>query len=117
MGVRSINTSMIEVTDIAISKLIEKNVDKVRLGVTGGGCAGYEYVFAEDILRDGDHVEDYGRFSFLIDTNSQPFLKGMTLNYIKEGLNEFFKFINPNEQSACGCGVSVQFNENVISKS
>jgi len=41
----------------------------------------------------------------------------MTLDYIKEGLNEFFKFINPNEQSSCGCGVSVQFNENIISKS
>ena len=57
------------------------------------------------------------KFSFLIDKNSQPFLEGMTLDYIKEGLNEFFKFINPNEQSACGCGVSVQFNENINSKS
>ena len=108
---------MIEVSDIAIQKLIEKNVSTVRLGVTGGGCAGFEYVFAEDVIRDGDEVIDYGKFSFLIDTLSQPFLNGMTLDYIKEGLNEFFKFINPNEQSACGCGVSVQFNENIISKS
>lgn len=108
---------MIEVSDIAIQKLIEKNVSTVRLGVTGGGCAGFEYVFAEDVIRDGDEVIDYGKFSFLIDTLSQPFLNGMTLDYIKEGLNEYFKFINPNEQSSCGCGVSVQFNENIISKS
>lgn len=108
---------MIEVSDIAIQKLIEKNVSTVRLGVTGGGCAGFEYVFAEDVIREGDEVIDYGKFSFLIDTLSQPFLNGMTLDYIKEGLNEYFKFINPNEQSSCGCGVSVQFNENIISKS
>ena len=108
---------MIEVTDIAIQKLVERNVPKVRLGVTGGGCAGYEYVFAEDILREGDEVLDYGKFSFLIDANSRPFLNGMILDYVKEGLNEFFKFLNPNEQSACGCGVSVQFNENIISES
>jgi iron-sulfur cluster assembly accessory protein len=107
---------MIEVTDIAISKLLEHNVPRVRLGVTGGGCAGYEYVFAEDILREGDEVIDYGQFSFLIDQVSQPFLNGMTLDYVKEGLNEFFKFMNPNEQSACGCGVSIQFNEDIISK-
>ena len=39
----------------------------------------------------------------------------MTLDYIKEGLNEFFKFINPNEQSSCGCG-GVQFNETSSAK-
>jgi len=33
----------------------------------------------------------------------------MTLDFVTEGLNEYFKFMNPNEQSACGCGVSVQF--------
>ena len=108
---------MIEVTDIAIAKLIEKKVDSVRLGVTGGGCSGYEYVFAEDHVREGDHVEDYGNFSFLIDTMSQPFLKGMTLDYVKEGLNETFTFQNPNEVASCGCGVSITFNEDIISKS
>ena len=111
----------IEITDSAINQLLIKKRDQgvefIRLGVTGGGCAGYEYVFAEDTIREGDEVIDYGKFSFLIDKNSQPFLEGMTLDYIKEGINEFFKFINPNEQSSCGCGVSVQFNENIISKS
>jgi len=107
---------MIEVTDIAITKLIERNVDNVRLGITGGGCAGYEYIFAEDNIKDGDEVLDYGKFNLLIDKMSQPYLSGMTLDYVKEGINEFFKFLNPNEQSSCGCGVSVQFNENIISK-
>ena len=107
---------MIEVTDIAITKLIERNVDNVRLGITGGGCAGYEYIFAEDNIKYGGEVLDYGKFNLLIDKMSQPYLSGMTLDYVKEGINEFFKFLNPNEQSSCGCGVSVQFNENIISK-
>ena len=107
---------MIEVTDIAISKLIERNVANVWLGITGGGCAGYEYIFAEDNIKDGDEVLDYGKFNLLVDEMSQPYLQGMTLDYIKEGINEFFKFRNPNEETSCGCGVSVQFNENIISK-
>ena len=107
---------MKEVTDIAISKLIERNVENVRLGITGGGCAGYEYIFAEDNIKDGDEVLDYGKFNLLVDKMSQPYLQGMTLDYIKEGINEFFKFRNPNEETSCGCGVSVQFNEDIISK-
>ena len=75
---------MIEVTDIAIAKLIEKKVDSVRLGVTGGGCSGYEYVFVEDHIREGDHVEDYGNFSFLIDLS---FVNGMfAIDLIKKDL-------------------------------
>jgi iron-sulfur cluster assembly accessory protein len=107
---------MIEVTDIAIAKLIEKRVDSVRLGVTGGGCSGYEYVFVEDEFKDGDLEIDYGKFKFLIDTMSQPFLKGMTLDYENQGLNETFTFQNPNEEASCGCGVSITFNEDIISK-
>lgn len=106
---------MVEVTDNAITKLIEKNVEKIRLGVKEAGCAGYEYIFAEDILRPGDEVVDYGQFSFLIDKMSQPFLQGVTVDYVREGLNEFFKLLNPNETTSCGCGVSVQFNEDIVS--
>ena len=108
---------MVEVTDDAMIALIERNVEKIRLGVKEAGCAGYEYIFAEDILREGDEVVDYGRVSFLIDKMSQPYLQGVTVDYVREGLNEFFKLLNPNETTSCGCGVSVQFNEDIISKS
>lgn len=101
----------IEVTDIAIQKLLEKKVEFIRLGVTGGGCAGFEYVFKDAIVpNDDDLVIDYGRFQFVIDPLSQPYLDGMTLDFVEEGLNEYFKFINPKEKSSCGCGVSVQFD-------
>ena len=101
----------LEVTNTAIQKLLEKKVEYVRLGVTGGGCAGFEYVFKDAIIpTDDDLVIDYGKFQFVIDSLSQPYLDGMTLDYVEEGLNEYFKFINPKEKSSCGCGVSVQFD-------
>ena len=45
-----------------------------------------------------------------IDSISQPYLDGMKLDYVYEGLNSYFKFINPHEVNSCGCGVSVQFD-------
>ena len=74
----------IEITDNAIVKLLERKVDTVRLGVTGGGCAGFEYIFAQDHVRDGDAVMDYGKFSIVVDSESQPYLECMTLDYVKE---------------------------------
>tara|TARA_B100001093_G_scaffold111081_1_gene103490 strand:+ start:172 stop:480 length:309 start_codon:yes stop_codon:yes gene_type:complete len=101
---------MIELTDQAIVKLVEKNINSVRVGITGGGCAGFEYIFAEDQVRNGDEVIDYGKFNILIDQESKPYIEGMTLDYVQEGLQEYFKFLNPHEVSSCGCGVSVQFD-------
>lgn len=105
---------MIELTDEAIQQIIslqaeDPNLSHIRVGVTGGGCAGYEYVFKSDVPNDGDTIIDLGKFSIIVDKPSVPFVEGMTLDYVKEGLNSFFKFINPKEQATCGCGVSVQF--------
>ena len=107
---------MIEITDEAVSKILEKQTREkfagIRLGITGGGCAGFEYVFDRtDSLPTEEDVElDYGKFRVLIDKLSVPYLVGMTLDYQKEGLNEIFKFINPKEESSCGCGVSINFD-------
>ena len=62
-----------------------------------------------DSINPDDNVVDYGKFKILVNHASTPFLQGSTLDYIKEGINEYFKIINPNEVSSCGCGVSVQF--------
>ena len=105
---------MIELTNEAISKAIERTEaqsrDAIRLGVTGGGCAGFEYVieYAHSINED-DLVEDYGKFKLVVDKMSSPYLDGATLDWVKDGINEYFKIINPQEVSSCGCGVSVQF--------
>jgi len=105
---------MLELTDNAIKQFLikteENGNDTIRVGVTGGGCAGYEYVldFAKDV-HDDDHVLDFGKFMIVIDPMSRPYLEGSTLDYVTEGINSQFKFANPNVQMACGCGVSIQF--------
>ena len=107
---------MIEITNEAITKILEKQraegFEAIRLGITGGGCAGFEYIFdsCNDGISDEDVRLDYGKFSVLINKISVPYLVGMTLDYKKEGLNEVFKFLNPKETSSCGCGVSINFD-------
>ena len=114
--------TIIEVTDEAITKILEKQRKEkfsgIRLGITGGGGAGFEYVFdrTNSAPSQKDVELDYGKFRILIDKMSVPYLVGMTLDFQKEGLNELFKFINPKEQSSCGCGVSINFDLEKVNK-
>ena len=111
---------LIEITDAAIQKILEKQKAErfgyIRLGITGGGCAGFSYVFDSTNAEPDklDIVVDYGKFKILIDKVSLPYLSGMTLDFIKEGLNDIFTFINPKETSHCGCGVSITFDLNAV---
>lgn len=102
-----------ELSDEAIQKLIEKTQEDnniIRIGVTSGGCAGYEYIFDyESRINDDDTLFDYGKFSIVINRLSLPFFANATLDYVYEGINEQFKIINPDESASCGCGVSVSF--------
>ena len=107
---------MIELTDEAIVQLLENQKrdgwKNVRLGITGGGCAGFEYVFdsSNDDGTSNDVVLPMGKFNILVDKISVPYLAGMTLDFVHEGLNKVFKFINPKEEASCGCGVSINFD-------
>ena len=67
----------------------------LRLGVKTSGCSGMAYK-----LEFADQVEP--------DDKSLPYLDGTELDYTREGLQEGFKFHNPNEKSRCGCGESFQ---------
>ena len=105
---------MIELTDNAIKQILwlqEKESFKyIRVGVTGGGCAGFEYLFDSSIYANDDDLKiDYVKFGIIIDPDSIEYVQGMTLDFVKEGLNSMFKFINPNETASCGCGVSISF--------
>ena len=79
----------------------------VRLAVKTSGCSGMAYVmeFVDD-LNDDDQVFEEMGVKVIIDPKSLVYLDGTEVDYGKEGLNEGFKFNNPNVKSECGCGES-----------
>lgn len=79
----------------------------LRLGVRTSGCSGMAYVieFADQVEPDDMVFEDHG-VKVLVDQKSLVYLDGTQLDYVREGLNEGFKFNNPNVKQSCGCGES-----------
>jgi len=79
----------------------------LRLGVRTSGCSGMAYVmeFADEVEDDDVVIENNG-VKVLVDPKSLIYLEGTELDYGKEGLNEGFKFNNPNVKDQCGCGES-----------
>ena len=79
----------------------------IRLGVRTSGCSGMAYVleFVDDKQPEDEVFESKG-VRIVIDPKSLLYLDGTELDFVKEGLNEGFKFNNPNVNSECGCGES-----------
>lgn len=79
----------------------------LRLGVKTTGCSGMAYVleFADD-AEEGDEVFESQGVKIFVDAKSLVYIDGTELDFTKEGLNEGFKFNNPNEKATCGCGES-----------
>ncbi len=79
----------------------------VRLGVKTSGCSGMAYVieFVDELEEHDEVFEDRG-VKIIIDPKSLTYMDGTELDYGKEGLNEGFKFNNPNAKAECGCGES-----------
>lgn len=79
----------------------------LRLGVKTTGCSGMAYTMEfADVLEESDIVFEAGKVKIIIDPKSLVYLDGTELDYTREGLNEGFKFTNPNEKARCGCGES-----------
>lgn len=79
----------------------------LRLGVKTSGCSGMAYVLEfVDQLDDSDIVFEDKGVKVIVDEKSLVYLDGTELDFVKEGLNEGFKFNNPNVSSECGCGES-----------
>jgi iron-sulfur cluster assembly protein len=79
----------------------------LRLGVRKTGCSGFAYVVNyADATAQTDHVfEDQGVKVF-VDPDSLPLIDGTQVDFVKQGLNEAFRFHNPNIKGECGCGES-----------
>ena len=103
---------MITLTDKASNKIKQTLAKRgkglgIRIGVKTTGCSGLAYVLeyvdnpqAEDLCIDCEGCSLY------IDPKSNAYLEGMTIDYVRNGLNEGFEFRNPNERDRCGCGES-----------
>lgn len=79
----------------------------IRLGVKTSGCSGLAYVLEfVDQADAGDAVFESHGVKVFIDPKSLTFLEGTQMDFVREGLNEGFKFSNPNQKGECGCGES-----------
>ena len=79
----------------------------LRLGVRTTGCSGLAYKLEyADALNPEDLTFDSHGVKVVVDPKSLPYLDGTELDFTREGLNEGFKFNNPNVKDACGCGES-----------
>ena len=87
----------------------------LRLMVQSTGCSGFQYVVeTADEHRPHDHIFESRGIKVFIDDLSLPYLQGTSVDYAREGLNEGFRFDNPNAQSTCGCGESFSITEESV---
>lgn len=100
----------------------ENNCYAVSLNIKGGGCAGFEYDWSTVVdssdLKPGDEIvstDSNGRF--VIGQHSIMFLIGTEVDYVRSLVGSNFEIRNPNAQSSCGCGVSVNFDMDNMSYS
>jgi iron-sulfur cluster assembly protein len=114
----------IQITDAAIAQIAKlgakraaegKRAEGLRIGLRGGGCDGFSYLFewSDKPPEARDHVFEFAhgdeRVRVFIDKKSLLYLQGTTLNFVTGLMGHGFKFENPNVKGTCGCGESVQF--------
>jgi iron-sulfur cluster assembly protein len=102
----------VTVTESA-AKQIKKQLEKrgkglgLKLAVKKSGCSGYAYVLDyADALNENDQVFEKFGVCVIVSANDLEFVDGIELDYRREGINEAFKFNNPNVKGTCGCGES-----------
>ena len=104
---------MITLTDRAAEK-VKKSLTKrgkgigIRVGVRTTGCSGLAYVL--EYVDNYNPIDDAtiidNDVTIVVSPKHEPYLRNMTVDYVRNGLNEGFEFTNPNERDRCGCGES-----------
>ncbi|MDB4961029.1 MAG: iron-sulfur cluster assembly protein [Myxococcales bacterium] len=112
----TISKREIEITQAAAEEIAKQRAKRdnpeamIRIGVRGGGCTGFTYVFEwSDAVRPTDKVFSAHGVSIVVDPKSLVYLGGMQLDFVRGMMGHGFKFNNPNAKGACGCGESVNF--------
>jgi iron-sulfur cluster assembly protein len=102
----------VKLTERAANQIV-KQLDRrgkglgLRLGVKKSGCSGYAYVVDyADELNPEDHVFEQHGVKVVVRDQDLTFLDGIEVDYTREGINEAFRFRNPNVKASCGCGES-----------
>jgi len=105
---------MITLTELATEK-VKRSLSRrgkgvgIRIGVKTTGCSGLAYVleYVDNYIYE-EGVINYGQADLvvLVGLKDEPYLKGLTMDWVRNGLNEGFEFNNPNERDKCGCGES-----------
>jgi iron-sulfur cluster assembly protein len=123
----------LQVTPAAIAQILKLDAKRraegkeafgLRIGLRGGGCDGFSYVFEwadKPADEKRDHVlafdaDDGSKVQVFVDRKSMIYLAGTTLNFVSGLMGHGFKFENPNVKGTCGCGDSVQFLTTAIRK-
>ena len=109
MAITATPKAVAEVKRLATKRTTEgKTPQGLRIGIRGGGCTGFAYLFewADTPPRDSDKVFEFDGLKVVVDPKSLVFLNGTTLDYEVKLMQHGFKFVNPNEATGCGCGES-----------
>ena len=105
---------MITLTELATEK-VKRSLSRrgkgvgIRIGVKTTGCSGLAYVLEYvDNYTYEEGIVNYVQNDLivLVSLKDEPYLKGLTMDWVRNGLNEGFEFNNPNERDRCGCGES-----------
>ena len=103
---------MITLTEQALNH-VQKSLTKrgkgigIKIGVRTTGCSGLAYVLEYvDESWAGSTTFIQNKINILVDARDLPYLDNMTVDYVRQGLNEGFEFQNPNVKDSCGCGES-----------
>ncbi len=103
---------MISLTDLAANKIKRQLENRgkglgIRIGVKTTGCSGYAYSleYVDTPSTDDMSFVSHGIHIF-VDPKSLVFVDGLVMDWKRNGLNEGFDFVNPNERDRCGCGES-----------
>lgn len=103
---------MISLTENAKSRFKQQIKERgkglgIRFDITKTGCSGYAYkIDFADEWKAEDYLCIHDNLYIFVTEDAHKYLDGMTVDYVKKGLNEKFEFINPNEAARCGCGES-----------